>query len=145
MCLVAVHKAVEDQVLYRRATIRKIKITNCWACDWTAPVQILLLCRSLVSRSARCPWLTYDWPFRVVSKKTRLPINGLDCRGMPGGRAYVIDSPELAVSLKRYPSKISFWHVGALFTGKVAGLSPFTARAVVHNVNGKDGQPSYSR
>ena len=81
----------------------------------------------------------------LLAKRLALPINGLDCPGMPGGEAYIIDSPELVVSIKRYPSKISFWHVGALFTGKVAGLSPFTAKAVALNVNGKDGQPSYSR
>ena len=64
---------------------------------------------------------------------------------MPGGRVYVVNSPTLAVSLQRLPMKISFWHVEALFTGRLAGLSTFAAKTLAHNVNGHDGQPSYLR
>ena len=33
----------------------------------------------------------------------------------------------------------------AHFTGRLAGLSSFAAKTLAHNVDGKDGQPSYVR
>ncbi|KAL8830387.1 MAG: hypothetical protein Q9191_001464 [Dirinaria sp. TL-2023a] len=64
---------------------------------------------------------------------------------MPEGRVYIINSPDLALSVQRCPTKISFWHVEALFTGRLAGLGPFAAKALAHNIDGNDGQPSYLR
>ena len=64
---------------------------------------------------------------------------------MPTGRIYVINSPALALCVERLPTKISFWHVEAVFTGTLAGLSPFAVKTLQKNVDGDGGQPSYLR
>ena len=64
---------------------------------------------------------------------------------MPRGKVYVINSPNLAISVQRLPTKISFWHVEAIFTGSLAGLSPFATKTLANNVHSEDGQPSYLR
>lgn len=42
---------------------------------------------------------------------------------MPGGRIYVINSPELVLSAQRQPKTLSFWFIEAKFTAKLGGLS----------------------
>ena len=80
---------------------------------------------------------------RYSSRETQLRIYALNFPGMPGGRVYVISSPTLAVQVQKDPSKISFWHVEALFTGRLVGLSPFAAKTLARNIDGNEDEPSY--
>lgn len=57
----------------------------------------------------------------------------------------MINSPDLAIAVERIPTKISFWHVEAVFTGTLAGLSPFAVKTLKENVNSDNGEPSYLR
>lgn len=64
---------------------------------------------------------------------------------MPGGRVYVINSPDLVLAVQRNPTKFSFWRVEAAFTETLAGLSSFAAKILAENADGDNGQPSYLR
>jgi hypothetical protein len=65
--------------------------------------------------------------------------------GMPGGRVYIINSPELVLAVQRVPKKLSFWHVEATFAVRMAGLSADTGRMMMHNASGvEDGKSIFS-
>ncbi|CCD53867.1 putative cytochrome p450 protein [Botrytis cinerea BcDW1] len=77
------------------------------------------------------------------SEKYKLRIFGLAIPGMPGGRVYIINSPELVLAVQRQSKQLSFWHVEATFTVGMAGLSPHAAKIVTHNVNGEEEGTSF--
>ncbi|KAM3083783.1 hypothetical protein ACMFMF_001148 [Clarireedia jacksonii] len=65
--------------------------------------------------------------------------------GMPSGRVYIINSPELVLAVQRVPKKLSFWHVEATFAVKMAGLSGDTGRMMMHNASGEeDGESIFA-
>lgn len=61
---------------------------------------------------------------------------------MPGGKVYVINSPDLVLAVQRQPKKLSFWSLEATFTVGMAGLSKEAAAALQDNVHGENDQPS---
>lgn len=54
---------------------------------------------------------------------------------MPGGRIYVVTSPELAICLQRQPKLISFWYIEAKFTAKLGGLSEDAGDRLLKNLH----------
>ena len=61
---------------------------------------------------------------------------------MPGGKVYVINSPDLVLAVQKQPKKLSFWFLEATFTVGMAGLSKEAAVALQDNVHGEEGKPS---
>lgn len=65
--------------------------------------------------------------------------------GMPRNRCYIVNSPELIVAIQRMPMKISFWHVEAIFTGTLAGLSSYANNRMKENIEADESRPAYLR
>lgn len=42
---------------------------------------------------------------------------------MPGSRLYILNSPDLVLSLQRQPNVVSFWFIEAQFTARLGGMS----------------------
>ena len=42
---------------------------------------------------------------------------------MPGCRLYIVNSPDLVLSLQRRPNIVSFWFIEAHFTAGLGGMS----------------------
>ncbi len=61
---------------------------------------------------------------------------------MPGGRVYVVNSPDLVLAVQRQPKKLSFWFLQVTFAVGMAGLSKEAAMALQDNVQGEDDRPS---
>lgn len=80
--------------------------------------------------------------FYVHSIKYNLPIYALAILGMPGGRVYIINSPDLAIAIQHEAKKLSFWTVEAVFSAGMAGLSRSATKAIKNNVNGEKDEPS---
>lgn len=78
----------------------------------------------------------------LASIKHALPIYGLAIPGMPRGKVYVINSPDLVLAVQKQPKKLSFWFLEATFTVGMAGLSKEAAIALQDNVHGDDDRPS---
>ncbi|KAL8810235.1 MAG: hypothetical protein Q9200_002734 [Gallowayella weberi] len=83
-------------------------------------------------------------PLMIIdgSTKYNLRIFSLRLPGMPGGRVYVINSPELAMAVQKQPQKLSAWFIEATFAIGMAGLSKGAAAALMDNVHGDTGQRS---
>lgn len=54
----------------------------------------------------------------------------------------MINSPDLLLAVQRYPKKLSFWFLQAVFAARMAGLSKVAAMALQDNVHGEDKKPS---
>lgn len=61
---------------------------------------------------------------------------------MPGGRVYVINSPDLVLAVQRQPKKVSFWFIEATFAVGMGGLSKEAAKALQDNIHGEDDKSS---
>lgn len=62
---------------------------------------------------------------------------------MPGGRMYVVNSPDLVNSIQRQPRIVSFWFIEAVFTAKLGMMSNEAGKLLLQGVNGeRDGTPS---
>ena len=61
---------------------------------------------------------------------------------MPGGRVYVINSPNLVLAVQKHPKRLSFSYLQSVFTVGMAGLSKNTAVALQENVHGEEDKPS---
>lgn len=61
---------------------------------------------------------------------------------MPGGRVYIVNSPDLVLAVQKQPKKLSFWFIEATFATGMAGLSKKAAKAIQENVHGDNGQSS---
>ncbi|KAH6665540.1 cytochrome P450 [Halenospora varia] len=83
----------------------------------------------------------YDY-YIDLSKRYKLQIYTLEFPGMPTGRLYIINSPELILAVQKQPKKLSFWHVEATFAERLAGLSPHGAAAILKNAGGLEDGPS---
>lgn len=59
---------------------------------------------------------------------------------MPGGRLYVVNSPDLVISVQRQPRMLSFWYLEAKFTTVLGGLSKRTGEMLRSNVHGEHGK-----
>ncbi|TGO47955.1 hypothetical protein BCON_0257g00170 [Botryotinia convoluta] len=79
----------------------------------------------------------------TASERYKLRIFGLAILGMPGGRVYVIISPDLVLAVQRQSKQLSFWHVEATFTVGMAGLSLHAAKIITHNVHGEEEGTSF--
>lgn len=53
---------------------------------------------------------------------------------MPRGRLYVVNSPDLVLSLQKQPRTVSFWLVESKFTAKLGGLSKTATEMLLDNV-----------
>lgn len=61
--------------------------------------------------------------------------------GMPGGRVYIVNSPDLRAAVLRAPQKFSARYVEARYTPALAGLSPGATKTLAHYVEvGEQGQ-----
>lgn len=76
------------------------------------------------------------------SFKHGLQIYSLSIPGMPRGRVYVINSPDLVLAVQRQPRKLSFWLIQTSFVVKMTGLSQKAAKVLQRNVLGEGGKPS---
>jgi len=65
--------------------------------------------------------------------------------GAAGNRVYVVNSPNLVVSVQRLHTKLSFWSVAAAFAGQLGGLSPYAEKCFLDNARGEEGKPSLMR
>ena len=61
---------------------------------------------------------------------------------MPGGRVYVINSPDLVLAVQRQPKTVSFWFIEATFAVGMGGLSKEAAKALQDNIHGEDDKSS---
>ncbi|KAL9122802.1 MAG: hypothetical protein Q9187_000647 [Circinaria calcarea] len=61
---------------------------------------------------------------------------------MPGGKIYVVNSPDLAVAVQRHPKTLSFWYLEALFGQRLAALSKEAGTKLMTNVQGEEGEIS---
>ena len=59
---------------------------------------------------------------------------------MPGGQLYVVNSPELVLSVQRHPKTLSFWFIEAKFSAILGGLSSKTEDILRSNVHGELGK-----
>lgn len=76
------------------------------------------------------------------SFKHGLRIYSLSIPGMPEGKVYVINSPDLVLAVQRQPKKLSFWLIQTSFAAGMAGLSQKAAKAFQENVLGEGSRPS---
>ena len=58
---------------------------------------------------------------------------------MPGGRLYIVNSPDLVISVQRQPRTFSFWYLEAKFTTVLGGLSKTTGNMLRSNAHGEHG------
>lgn len=61
---------------------------------------------------------------------------------MPSGRVYIVNSPELALSVQKHPKKLSFWFIEATFATGMAGLSKKATEVLLDNIHGENNQQS---
>ncbi|MCJ1394809.1 hypothetical protein MMC18_007689 [Xylographa bjoerkii] len=61
---------------------------------------------------------------------------------MAGGRIYVLNSPELVLSVQRLPKRMSFWFIEANFTAKLGGMSKEAGDKLLKNLHDDQEGPS---
>lgn len=61
---------------------------------------------------------------------------------MPSGRVYIVNSPDLVLSVQKLPKKLSFWFVEAIFAVRMGGVSKHAANALQDNTLGIEDRPS---
>ena len=56
---------------------------------------------------------------------------------MGGSQLYVVNSPDLVLSLQKQPKVVSFWYIEARFTAKLAGMSDQASEKLLENIHAK--------
>jgi len=71
----------------------------------------------------------------LFSSRYQFPIYTL---AMPGGKVYVVNSPDLALAVQRHPKALSFWYLEALFGKRLAAISEDAGNKIMTNVHGEE-------
>ncbi|OCL05802.1 cytochrome P450 [Glonium stellatum] len=61
---------------------------------------------------------------------------------MPGGRLYIINSPELILAVQKQPRTLSFWFIEASVTKRLGGISDRANKILLENARGEKGENS---
>lgn len=61
---------------------------------------------------------------------------------MPGGRIYIVNSPDLISTIQKQPRVLSFWFIEASFTKNLGGISNEANTILLENARGDKGQKS---
>jgi hypothetical protein len=61
---------------------------------------------------------------------------------MPGGRIYVVNSPDVISQMQKQPRELSFWYIEAALTKNLGGISDKANSLLLENARGDKGQNS---
>ncbi|KAL9079319.1 MAG: hypothetical protein Q9157_001795 [Trypethelium eluteriae] len=77
--------------------------------------------------------------YAKTTEKYRQKIYSL---AMPGGRIYIVNSPDIIASIMRVPQVLSFWFIEAALTKSLGGISDEANAILLDNARGDKGNNS---
>jgi len=60
----------------------------------------------------------------------------------PGGRLYVVTSPELIAAVQKQPRTLTFWFIQATLTQRLGGITDHANQLLLENARGEKGENS---